>query len=112
MLTRSQARPRRDPIHFHYGVFERHASAYAGPSSIWAPARILCGGFVEQFPHLPQLVLNSLHQQDKLQALNDTLQTVIGQQRQQEKRRRRNTKRLVTATVVIVLLAAFLYVTQ
>ncbi|OFE12870.1 ubiquinone biosynthesis regulatory protein kinase UbiB [Pseudohongiella acticola] len=82
------------------------------PSFLWRELKNHVPDWVEQFPHLPQLVLNSLHQQDKLQALNDTLQTVIGQQRQQEKRRRRNTKRLVTATVVIVLLAAFLYFTQ
>ncbi|MEX2333443.1 MAG: AarF/UbiB family protein, partial [Pseudohongiella sp.] len=82
------------------------------PSFLWRELKNNAPDWVEQFPHLPQLVLNSLNQHEKVQTLSDTLQTVIDQQRQLEKRRRRRSRRLLTLLVVAGLLFVFLYFTQ
>lgn len=82
------------------------------PSFLWRELKNHVPDWVEQFPHLPQLVLNSLNQQEQVAALNETLQTVITQQRLTEKRRRRRTRRLLTLTLVVALGIGFLYFRQ
>ncbi len=82
------------------------------PSFLWRELKNHVPDWVEQFPQLPQLVLNSLNQHEKVAALNETLQIVIAQQRQIEKRRRRQTRRLLTVAFVAALVIGFLYFTQ
>jgi len=82
------------------------------PSFLWRELKNHVPDWVEQFPHLPQLVLNSLNQQEKVTALNETLQTIIVQQRQQEKRRRRQLRRGLLVIVAVAAFASFLYFTQ
>ncbi|MBC52315.1 MAG: ubiquinone biosynthesis regulatory protein kinase UbiB [Gammaproteobacteria bacterium] len=82
------------------------------PSFLWRELKNHVPDWAEQFPHLPQLVLNSLHQQEKVAALNETLQTVITQQRQFEKRRRRQLRRALAVILAAAAAAGFLYFTQ
>lgn len=82
------------------------------PSYLWRELKNHVPDWVEQFPQLPQLVLNSLNQHEKVQALNDTLQTLIVHQRQLERHRKRRVKRLLTAFIATLLVIGFLYFTQ
>jgi ubiquinone biosynthesis protein len=82
------------------------------PSFLWRELKNTVPDWAEQFPHLPQLILNSLNQHEKVAALNETLQTLIAQQRQQEKRRQRRSRRLLTLVVATALVVGFLYFTQ
>jgi len=82
------------------------------PSFLWRELKNTVPDWAEQFPHLPQLILNSLNQHEKVAALNETLQTLIAQQRQQEKRRQRRSRRLLTLVVATALVIGFLYFTQ
>lgn len=68
--------------------------------------------WVEQFPLLPQLVLDSLNQHQQIKALNDTLQTAVTEQRTRDKRQRRRQRRLLMVTLLIGLLVSVLYLTR
>ncbi|MEX1198673.1 MAG: ubiquinone biosynthesis regulatory protein kinase UbiB [Pseudohongiellaceae bacterium] len=50
--------------------------------------------WIEQFPQLPQMAIDSLQQPQRLQALNDTLQRSAQQQRREAARRRRQSRRI------------------
>jgi ubiquinone biosynthesis protein len=79
------------------------------PSYLWRALKDNVPDWVEQFPHLPQLVLNSLNQHQKLQNINDTLRTALAQQRQRDKRQRRRQRRLFITILVIAAASGFLY---
>jgi ubiquinone biosynthesis protein len=79
------------------------------PSYLWRALKDNVPDWVEQFPHLPQLVLNSLNQHQKLQNINDTLHTALAQQRQRDKRQRRRQRRLFITILVIAAASGFLY---
>jgi ubiquinone biosynthesis protein len=82
------------------------------PSYLWKALKENVPDWVEQFPHLPQLVLNSLNQQQKLQTINDTLQAAMLQQRQRDKRQRKRQQRLLVVVLLIAGAFGFLYFTS
>ena len=82
------------------------------PSYLWKELKNHVPDWVEQFPHLPQLVLDSLNQHRQIEAINQTLQQSMRQQRQREKRWRRQQRRLLALVIVAGLLVAFLYFGQ
>ncbi|MDP3516713.1 MAG: ubiquinone biosynthesis regulatory protein kinase UbiB [Pseudohongiella sp.] len=82
------------------------------PSFLWKALKENVPDWVEQFPHLPQLVLNSLNQQQKLQTINDTLQAAMLQQRQRDKRQRKRQQRLLVVVLLIAGAFSFLYFTS
>lgn len=79
------------------------------PSYLWRALKDNVPDWVEQLPHLPQLVLDSLNQHQQIQALNDTLQKALTEQRKRDKRRRRQQNRLMAVILLAGLLAGFLY---
>lgn len=79
------------------------------PSYLWRQLKDNVPDWVEQFPHFPQLVLNSLNQQHALLQINDTLQTALARERLREKRRQRQQHRLLLALFVAALVSAILY---
>ncbi len=82
------------------------------PSYLWKELKNHVPDWVEQFPHLPQLVLDSLNQHKQIEAINQTLQQSIRQQRQREKQWRRQQRRLLALVLTAGLLMAFLYFRQ
>ncbi len=82
------------------------------PSYLWKALKENVPDWVEQFPHLPQLVLNSLNQQQKLQAINDTLQAAMRQQQQHDNRHHKRQQRLLVVILLIVGAFSFLYFTS
>lgn len=82
------------------------------PSYLWKALKDNVPDWVEQFPHFPQLVLNSLNQHHKLQNINETLQAALLQQRQREKHHRKRQRRLVLVILLITAASSFLYFTS
>lgn len=82
------------------------------PTHLWRELKHNMPDWVEQFPHLPQLVLNSLNQHEKLQSLNDTLKAGLAEQRAMSRRMRRRERRQMMLVVIIVVVVGFLYFTQ
>lgn len=81
------------------------------PSYLWRSLKDNVPDWVEQLPHLPQLVLDTLNQQQKLQNINDTLQLAVLQQAQREQRAQSTRRRLLVAAVLIAAVCGFLYFT-
>ncbi|MDO8907138.1 MAG: ubiquinone biosynthesis regulatory protein kinase UbiB [Pseudohongiella sp.] len=79
------------------------------PSYLWRSLKDNAPDWIEQFPHLPQLVLNSLNQHQKLQNINETLQAALLQQHLRDRRRRKRQRRLLTAILVVAAASGFLY---
>ncbi|TFH75834.1 ubiquinone biosynthesis regulatory protein kinase UbiB [Gammaproteobacteria bacterium LSUCC0112] len=82
------------------------------PSFLWKALKDNVPDWVEQFPHLPQLVLDSLNQQQTLQSINDTLQAAMLQQRQRDKRQRQRQRRLLVVVLLIAGAFGVLYFTS
>jgi ubiquinone biosynthesis protein len=79
------------------------------PSYLWRALKDNAPDWIEQFPHLPQLVLDSLDQHKQIAALNQTLQSMLADQRKRDKRQRRHQRRLILAAALTGLLAVILY---
>ena len=81
------------------------------PSWLWKQLKQNVPDWVEQAPHLPQLVLDSLNQHKQVEALNNTLSHVLTEQRAREERQRRSERRAMFAIIVMAgaLLAALYF---
>jgi len=81
------------------------------PSWLWKQLKQNVPDWVEQAPHLPQLVLDSLNQHKQVEALNNTLSHVLTEQRAREERQRRSERRAMFAVIVMAgaLLAALYF---
>lgn len=79
------------------------------PSHLWRSLKEHAPDWIEQFPHFPQLVLDSLSYQRKLGAINETLQLALLQQYEQERRHQRRYRRLLWLLMVAGTVGAFLY---
>ena len=79
------------------------------PSYLWRSLKEHAPDWIEQFPHLPQLVLDSLNYQRKLHAINETLQSSLAHQREQDIQHRRRYRRLLLLTAGLALVGMFLY---
>ena len=82
------------------------------PSYLWKALKDNVPDWVEQFPQLPQLVLNSLNQHQQLQDINDTLQAALLQQGLRDKRHRKQQRRLLLAILLITAASSFLCFTS
>lgn len=81
------------------------------PSYLWRALKDNVPDWVEQLPHLPQLVLDSLNEHQKLQKINDTLQLALLQQTLRENRQQKTRQRVLTVIVLAALACGFLYFT-
>lgn len=79
------------------------------PSYLWRSLKEHAPDWIEQFPHFPQLVLDSLNYQRKLHAINETLQAALLLRDEQERRQRRRYRQFFWIGAVLVSAAAFLY---
>ena len=79
------------------------------PAYLWRSLKEHAPDWIEQFPHLPQLVLDSLNHQRKLHAINDTLQLALLQQGEQNLYHRRRYRRLLLIVAGLGAVGAFLY---
>lgn len=82
------------------------------PSYLWRALKDNVPDWVEQLPHLPQLVLDNLNQHQKLQKINDTLQTVLLRLELRDRRQRKRQRRLMTLVLLAVATCGFLYFTS
>jgi ubiquinone biosynthesis protein len=82
------------------------------PAFLWKQLKRTVPDWIEQFPHLPQLLLDNLQQPKQLEAIQQSLQTGIARQRIRDKRRRRRERRVMAVVLLAGLTAAFLYFTQ
>lgn len=79
------------------------------PSYVWKQLKHNVPDWIEQLPHLPQLVLDNLNQQQQLQHIQATLESGIQQQRARDKRARRQEQRAMIVILMAVAVMAFLY---
>lgn len=82
------------------------------PSYLWKALKDNVPDWVEQFPQLPQMLLNSLNQHQKLQEINDSLQVALLQQGLRDKRHRKRQRRLLLVILLITAASSFLYFTS
>ncbi|MBU2099549.1 MAG: hypothetical protein KKD00_12360, partial [Gammaproteobacteria bacterium] len=79
------------------------------PSYLWRALKDNVPDWVEQFPHLPQLVLDSLGQHQKIQKINDTLQTALHEQALRDARHHQRQRVLLAVILAVVVACGFLY---
>ena len=79
------------------------------PSYLWRALKDNVPDWVEQLPHLPQLMLDNLNQHQKIQHINDTLQTALLRQAERDRRRRKRQQRLLLVILAAVTACGFLY---
>lgn len=79
------------------------------PSYLWRALKDNVPDWVEQFPHLPQLVLDSLGQHQKIQKINDTLQTALHAQALRDARHHQRQRVLLAVILAVVVACGFLY---
>ena len=81
------------------------------PSYLWRALKDNVPDWVEQLPHLPQLVMDSLNEHQKLQKINDTLQLALLQHTLRENRQQKTRQRVLAVIVLAALACGFLYFT-
>jgi ubiquinone biosynthesis protein len=79
------------------------------PSYLWRQLKNHVPDWVEQFPHLPQLLLDNLNQHRQIQAINDTLQANLRHQRQRDEQQRSRERHMLIAVLIVAAAMATLY---